>query len=450
MSYQAIVLPSAGEQLMAGVMTIKLAKKLEELVNQGMVLIGPPPVKTPGLTNFPQCEDELKQIVDRLWGDSNSTGERKVGKGRVFPQGAPEEIMSSMDVPRDFDCGKPAPFRYIHRRAEDGSEIYFVSNKQNADVEAICNFRVGNRRPEFWWPETGETEIPAIWSEGNNSTTLPVRLSEFGSVFVVFPPESSHQSDRFSQVLRNGNPITKDIGSKIRVSQRKEKFESLISMAGEYTLQTAGKKELKINIATLPEPLKINGPWEVRFVPGWGAPAEVKFKELTSWSDHADQGIRYFSGKATYHKKIHISSGLVKKDRLLFLDLGEVEVMAIVKVNGKELGILWKKPYRIDITNAVHEGGNSLELTVVNLWPNRLIGDANLPEDCTWSDIETGAAKPVMQSLKEYPQWLREGKKSPTGRFAFSIIKVWSKDDALRKSGLLGPVVIKVIAKVIT
>ena len=124
--------------------------------------------------------------------------------------------------------------------------------------------------------------------------------------------------------------------------------------------------------------------------------------------------------------------------------------MAIVKVNGKELGILWKKPYRIDITNAVHEGGNSLELTVVNLWPNRLIGDANLPEDCTWSDIETGAAKPVMQSLKEYPQWLREGKKSPTGRFAFSIIKVWSKDDALRKSGLLGPVVIKVIAKVIT
>lgn len=451
MSYRAMVLPSAGEQLMAGVMTLKLAKKLEELVNQGMVLIGPSPVKTPGLTDYPQCEEELKQIVGRLWGDSNSTGERKVGKGRVFAQGSPEEIISSMGIPRDFDCGKPASFRYIHRRAENGSEIYFVSNKQNAGVEAICNFRVNNRRPEFWWPETGETEIPAIfWSGENNVTTLPVRLSEFGSVFVVFPPESSHESDRIINVLRNGNPLTKDIGSKIRVSQRKGKFESLISMAGEYTLQSAGKKEFKINIATLPEPLKITGSWNVQFAPGWGAPAEAQFRELTSWSDHADPGIRYFSGKATYHKKIHISRDLIKKDRLLFLDLGEVEVMAIVKVNGKEPDILWKKPYQLDITKVVHEGENTLELTVVNLWPNRLIGDASLPEDCIWSDIEPGAPKPVMQSLKEYPQWLRDGKQSPTGRFTFSIIKVWSKDDALRKSGLLGPVVIRVVAKVIS
>jgi hypothetical protein len=129
------------------------------------------------------------------------------------------------------------------------------------------------------------------------------------------------------------------------------------------------------------------------------------------------------------------------KDRLLFLDLGEAEVMAIVKLNGKELGILWKKPFRLDITSAAREGENSLELTVVNLWPNRLIGDANLPEDCSWT--KEG-------ELKEYPQWLLDDKPSPTGRFTFSIIKVWSKDDALRKSGLLGPVVLHTVAKVMS
>jgi hypothetical protein len=127
------------------------------------------------------------------------------------------------------------------------------------------------------------------------------------------------------------------------------------------------------------------------------------------------------------------------KDRLLFLDLGEAEVMAIVKLNGKELGILWKKPFRLDITSAAREGENSLELTVVNL--NRLIGDANLPEDCSWT--KEG-------ELKEYPQWLLDDKPSPTGRFTFSIIKVWSKDDALRKSGLLGPVVLHTVAKVMS
>ena len=441
MSYRLMVLPSPGEQVMVGIMTIKLANKIEELVNEGMVIVGPPPVKTPGLINYPTCEDELKQIVDRLWGDTSSSGERKVGKGRVFWGKTPQEVLSSMGVPKDFYCGKPAPFRYIHRRGEDGSEIYFVSNKQNSEKEAICNFRVSKRRPEFWWPETGKIEKPAIYSEANNMISLPVRLSEFGSVFVVFPPESSQEADRIVKITHDGSIITTDIGSKIQISRKDGKFENLIFLSGQYTLQTADSKKIKIEIAKLPEPLNITGPWDVKFAPNWGAPAHVQFPELTSWSEHPDRGVRYFSGKATYHKKIRVSTDMLKKDRLLFLDLGEVEVMAIVKLNGKDLGILWKKPFRLDITKAAHEGENSLELTVVNLWPNRLIGDANLPEDCTWTN---GG------ELKEYPQWLLDDKPSPTGRFTFSIIKAWSKDDTLRKSGLIGPVVLYAVAKVVT
>ncbi len=452
MSYRAMVLPSPGEQLMAGVMTLKLIRKIEKLVNEGMVIIGPPPLKTPGLTNYPQSEDELKLVVGRLWGDTRSTGDRRVGKGHVYWGNTPQEVLASLGIPKDFSCGKPAPFRYIHRRAEDGSEIYFVSNKQNAEVEAICNFRVSNRRPEFWWPETGRTEKPAIFSESDHVTSLPVRLSEFGSVFVVFPPESRKEPDRIVKIARNGKMLTNNIGSKIKVRHYEGRFESLIALAGQYTLQTSDSKEFRIDIAKLPEPVKINGPWDVQFAPDWGAPPHVQFPELASWSDHADAGVRYFSGKATYHKKITIPAEMVKSDRMLFLDLGEVEVMAIVKLNGKELGILWKKPFRIDITSAVQVGENSVEVTVVNLWPNRLIGDEFLPEDRNWSEkgVATAASKTVMQTLKEYPRWFLDGKPSPTGRFTFSIIKVWSKDDALRKSGLLGPVALHVFAKVIS
>jgi hypothetical protein len=449
MSYRIMVLPAPGEQVMAGVMTIKLANKIEELVNEGMVIVGPPPVKTPGLTNYPECEEELKLIVDRLWGDTSSPGERKVGKGRVIWGITPQNILQDMGIQPDFSCGNPAPFRYNHRRAEDGSEIYFVSNKENETVEAMCNFRVNGHRPELWWPETGQINKPAMYSEDNKVTSLPLQLSAFESVFVIFRPDALPERNRLIKVLHNNILISKNLGSKILVNNKGSNLESLIFQSGEYTLITADNKERKTGLVELPDSLKITGSWEVNFTPGWGAPENIQFPELISWSDHPDVGVRYFSGKANYHKTITIPAEMLKSDRLIFLDLGEVEVMAKVKINGKELGILWKKPFRIDITSAVQVGENSVELTVVNLWPNRLIGDEFLPKDRNWSEegAPTAKSKKVMQTLKEYPQWFLDGKPSPTGKFTFSIIKVWSKDDPLRRSGLLGPVSLYVVAK---
>lgn len=209
----------------------------------------------------------------------------------------------------------------------------------------------------------------------------------------------------------------------------------------------------------LPDPQKITGPWEVHFAPGWGAPATIGFPELISWSNHSNEGVRYFSGKATYRKKIMISSRMLKKNQLLFLDLGEVEVITRVKLNRKDLGILWKKPFQVDVTSGAITGENLLEVMVVNLWPNRIIGDAHLPEDCSWSAISlTDAARyshkainhpGVPAKLMEYPNWRIENKPSPTGRFTFSTIKVWSKEDSLLKSGLLGPVVLRSVVEYI-
>ncbi len=445
MSYRIMVLPSPGEQVMAGVMTIKLAKKIEDLVNEGMVIVGPPPVRIPGLTNYPACEKELKQIVDRLWGDTSSPGERKVGKGRVIWGIAPQHILRDTGILPDFSCGSPAPFRYNHRRAEDNSEIYFVSNKQNETVDAICNFRVNGRRPEFWWPETGQIDKPAMYSEKNNVTSLPIQLSAFESVFVIFRPDALPEKNQLIKVLHNESLISKNLGSKIVVNRKGSNFESLIFQSGGYTLITADNKERKTGIVQLPEPLQITGTWDVAFTPGWGAPEAIQFPELISWSDHEEEGVRYFSGKASYLKTITIPANMLKENQLLFLDLGEVEVIASVKLNGKELGILWQKPFLVDVSSAAKEGENLLEIMVVNLWPNRLIGDANLPEDCRWSsDNSPGANVPA--TLTEYPKWMIENEPSPTGRFTFSIIKVWSKDDALIKSGLLGPVVLKSVA----
>lgn len=442
MSYRIMVLPSPGEQVMAGIMTIKLAKKIEELVNKGMIIVGPPPVRTLGLTDYPACEDELKQIVDRLWGDTRTPGERKVGKGRVIWGSTPQNVLRNMDIQPDFFCGTPAPFRYTHRRSEDDSDIYFVSNKQNETVEAICKFRVNGRRPEFWWPETGQIDKPAMYSEANNVTSLPLQLSAFESVFVIFRPDALPEKNRLIKVLHNKSLISKNLGSKIRINNNGNKLETVIFQSGAYTLITADNVERKTGMVQLPDSLKITGSWDVNFAPGWGAPTNIEFPKLISWSDHEKKGVRYFSGKATYSKKVMIPTSMLKENRLIFLDLGEVDVIARVKLNGKDLGILWKKPFLVDITSAAHNGENFLEVMIVNLWPNRLIGDANLPEDCIWT-TGNGSGSGVPATLSEYPKWMIENEPSPTGRFTFSVIKVWSKDDTLRKSGLLGPVILK-------
>jgi hypothetical protein len=118
-------------------------------------------------------------------------------------------------------------------------------------------------------------------------------------------------------------------------------------------------------------------------------------------------------------------------NRRLSLSLGEVRIMAEVILNGKNLGIFWNSPFRLDITDAIVPGENKLEVKVVNLWVNRQIGDEFLPEDTDRNPDGT---------LKSWPKWLLEGKSSPTGRQSFTTFRLWHKDDPLQPSGLLGPV----------
>ena len=203
----------------------------------------------------------------------------------------------------------------------------------------------------------------------------------------------------------------------------------------------------------------VTGAWDVSFPQGWGAPAQVVFPELVPWNESRDWGIKYFSGTATYKKSLIVGKfdSLIVGDCRIMLDLGEVKNFAEVKVNGKAYPVLWKPPFRVDITDAVFavngqdarcpsENGQDdrnpsridLEIKVTNLWPNRLIGDETLCKpDCEW--MAHPHRGQVEYSIKEIPQWVKEGKTSPTGRHTFTTWRHWTKDDALQPSGLIGP-----------
>jgi hypothetical protein len=200
---------------------------------------------------------------------------------------------------------------------------------------------------------------------------------------------------------------------------------------GEYQFVMGNGHTGRVSVKDAAPTLEVSGPWQVRFAPRWGAPAEVTFDKLISWSDHSDPGIKYFSGEATYAKTLTVPREMLAKGKRLYLDLGKVQAMARVKLNGKDLGVWWKPPFRADITSVAKAGVNKLEIQVVNLWPNRMIGDEQLPED---SDRNSNG------TLKSWPQWLQEGKPSPSGRYTFAMWRLWKKDDPLLESGLLGPV----------
>ncbi len=200
---------------------------------------------------------------------------------------------------------------------------------------------------------------------------------------------------------------------------------------GRYELKTASGQTRRVDVPALPQPLVVGGPWEIRFPPNWGAPERVTMAKLMSWSHHSDPGVKYFSGTATYTTTFDVPPDLLTKGRHVYLDLGRVQVMAQVRLNGKDLGVLWKPPFRVDITEAAKPGRNALEVKVTNLWVNRMIGDEQLPEDSQRNPNGT---------LKEWPQWLNEGKPSPTGRYTFTSWRLWKKDQPPLESGLLGPV----------
>ncbi len=520
MSYRLLVLPQATT------MTPALLRKIKDLVEAGATVLGPRPVKSPSLSDYPKCDEEVKQLADELWGDcdGSTVKEHAFGKGKIVWGPTPEETLAKMDVGPDFTAG---PFvRWIHR-STDGAEIYFVACASQQPTQTVCAFRVEGKRPEFWQPETGRIEPAAMYEQVQGVTRIPIHFEPGGSVFVVFR-QGTEPFDPVVSVTRDGQPVlpapehkakvviekavygvlsdpsrTRDVRAKLqavvdggelsfqvarmaqgddpafgivktliveytadgkpfKVSGTDPEEITLVTSAGSeqviavqrgsdgriylkawqpggYELRTASGRTLRGEAPVLPQPLEIAGPWQLRFPPNAGAPEQVTLERLASWSEHSSPGVKYFSGTATYTKTLAIPPQMLGENRHLVLDLGNVQVVAQVKLNDKDLGTLWKSPYRLDITDAVKPGENALEVRVTNLWVNRMIGDENLPEDSSRKPDGT---------LKEWPAWVREGKPSPTGRYTFTSWRLWKAGDSLLESGLLGPVTLRAIEQV--
>jgi hypothetical protein len=205
--------------------------------------------------------------------------------------------------------------------------------------------------------------------------------------------------------------------------------------AGAYQLVMSDGASICMNVDQVAEPQAIEGPWEVRFPPGEGAPNAITLDQLISWTEHEHPGVKYFSGTATYVKRFQVSEDAFEDENRLYLDLGDVSVIADVKLNGQTLGVLWKPPFRSEVTDVLQPGENSLEVRVTNLWPNRLIGDEQFPADIQYRSN----GGPV-----DWPDWIRSGGPRPEPRrLTFSSWKHFHKTSPLLQSGLAGPVVIR-------
>jgi hypothetical protein len=335
-------------------MTLPVLRAIRDLVEGGAVVVGSRPVATPSLSDDTA---EFQALADELFGEGS--GERAVGKGRVHAGRSLAEALSASGVPRDFTYTKPradTELLFVHRRLDAG-DLYWVSNQQARVEDLEASFRVTGRAAEIWHPVSGETR-PASYRMAEGRTTVPLRLHPNDAVFVVFREETDASSRALPQAVES------PLGA-------------------------------------------LESGWEVRFQPGRGAPERAGFESLSPWNESADPGVRYFSGTGAYVKTLQAPEQWFREGAELWLDLGEVENLAEVAVNGQSLGTLWTKPFRVNVTGALEPGENSLEIHVTNLWVNRLIGDQ-----------QPGAAE----------------------KHTYTTQAFYQADSPLLPSGLLGPV----------
>lgn len=354
-SYKLLILPPEKT------MRPQMLKKIMELVKAGATVLGPKPGRSPSLQNYPEADNTIKEWAAELWQncDGNKIKMAHYGQGMILDGMSMEEALDRRKVVPDFKADPAVPVLFVHRKTDE-ADIYFVSNQRDSVTEVLPAFRVLGKKPAWWDPVTGTTRPLPRYRQQENGTEVPLRLAAGQSGFVVFS-EKTNLSSAAGNNFPPGN---------IRMT--------------------------------------MSGPWKVTFDHTMRGPASpVIFNTLTDWSGHTEDSIQYFSGAAAYEASFNMEE--LPKDSLLFLDLGEVDVIAQVVLNGKETGSVWTAPWRVNITNALKQGENKLIIRVTNTWVNRLIGDSKLP---------------------------------PSGRKTRADINPYTPESPLEPSGLLGPVTI--------
>jgi len=364
-AYRALVLPErAGWPV-----TLPVLVRIAALVSEGLTVIGPRPGPSPGLREPAAAEQERRAIVGALWGDAEvDRVDRRVGRGRVLSGFSLAEFLAEEGVPPDVaphgrvEAGW-ADVSWIHRRTSD-NDIYFLANSGSSAVRQVVSFRLMGASPEAWDPLTGTRRALPEWHAADGVTRVPLGLDPTGSVFVVF---------------RSGE-------------------------AGPPAWPPAGGNAPEWRTA-----LEVAGPWQVTFAPqaagraGGAAPPETftaTFESLVDWTERPEPAIRHHAGEATYRTTLVVPESVLESHPRLALDLGAVGEIAEVRLNGRPLGTVWCPPWRVGVGDALEPGANQLEIDVVNLWRNRLIGDASLPaaERITRTNLAVPGNEPLLPS----------------------------------------------------
>jgi len=353
-SYRFLILPKSTT------MRPELMHKLEEFVKSGLIVYGPRPQKSPGLKDYPACDDTVRKIASRIWGniDEKNVLSNNYGKGKMFYGLSLANFFSQNGLTVDVDM--PADFVFTHRKEAD-TDIYFIANQKEQPRTTEISFRITGKQPELWDALTGEQRILNQFAVKDGRTIIPLEFSQVGGYFIIF--------------RRKAQP------------------------------SEANRK----NFPVFTETQAISGKWNVTFSSSVNPPFNITLEQLTDWTTSNMNEIKYFCGKATYATNFNFGG---KLPGTWFINLGKVESLAKIRLNGKEINTLWCYPYRVNVSNELVKGENKLEIDIVNQWWNQLIGDA-----------QPGAVRKTNVSARFF----------------------WKADDTLVPSGLMGPVVLETI-----
>ncbi len=322
MSYGVLVLPNQ-TTIRPEVLTC-----IARLVEQGLTILGPKPTASPSMENYPECDKVVRQLADQLYASPT------YGKGRVYPAGTElKPVLDELGIfPDCYTADKSVSF--IHRTLKD-CEVYFVSNQSNKTIQFDADFRVAGMMPELWNPVTGESRLLPEFAESMEGvTTVPIRLASFESAFVVFRKADAKQLAALKDTENFPEPVVVD------------------------------------SIAT---------PWTLTFQADMRGPVEpVQMDTLRSLALSDVPAIKFFSGQVDYANTFTLES--IPEGRT-YLDLGKVMVMARVYVNDHYAGGVWTRPYRVNVSDLLVKGENTVRVEVVNNWQNRMVGDLQLPAE---------------------------------------------------------------------
>jgi len=333
LSYRVLVLPQLET------VRPEVLRKIEQLVKDGGIVLGPRPLRSPSLADYGRADEEVRALADKLWGDTDGSQQQAhvYGKGLVLQGMTLQEALKRADVLPDVQLAESDPAVFIHRTLPDG-DIYFVSNQSDGKIQINPTFRISGKQPELWDAVHGTLRDLPEFDDTGSGTTVPLELDSYESAFIVFRKKASDTS-------------------------------------------TDATKNFPVPEWVIP----LEGAWQVEFRRPDSTSFTMQMDTLTDWSLSADTAVAHFSGEAWYRKEL--PSIAVSEGARIYVNLGSLVALAKVKVNGQDVGGVWTPPYRLDITSAWKEGNNTIEVKVVNTWANRLIGDQKLPPEkrSTWT-----------------------------------------------------------------